>query len=110
MTVIYIVYQFIKKVGKNINILPGKTCKILAFYIISIISYKSLNINIIALKQVHDNMLKEAISRDILTISEVDDLLKMTRRKLVEQKHPYEINSRINGRVITTIREDGKLK
>jgi integrase len=57
-----------------------------------------------------DKMLKEAISRDILTISEVDDMLKMTRRKLVEQKHPYAINSSTNGRVITTVREDGKLK
>ena len=57
-----------------------------------------------------DKMLKEAISRDILTVSEVDDMLKMTRRKLVEQKHPYAINSRTNGRVITTVREDGKLK
>ena len=57
-----------------------------------------------------DKMLKEAISRDILTISEVDDMLKMTRKKLVEQKHPYAINSRTNGRVITTVREDGKLK
>ncbi len=55
-------------------------------------------------------MLKEAISRDILTVSEVDDMLKMTRKKLVEQKHPYAINSRSNGRVITTVREDGKLK
>ncbi len=55
-------------------------------------------------------MLKEAISRDILTVSEVDDMLKMTRKKLVEQKHPYAINNRSNGRVITTIREDGKLK
>ena len=55
-------------------------------------------------------MLKEAISRDILTVSEVDDMLKMTRRKLVEQKHPYAINSRTNGRVITTVSEDGKLK
>lgn len=55
-------------------------------------------------------MLKEAISRDILTVSEVDDMLKMTRRKLVEQKHPYAINSRTNGRVITTVRENGKLK
>ncbi len=57
-----------------------------------------------------DKILKEAISRDILTVSEVDDMLKMTRRKLVEQKHPYAINSRTNGRVITTVREDGKLK
>lgn len=57
-----------------------------------------------------DKMLKEAISRDILTISEVDDMLKMTRKKLVEQKHPYAINNRTNGRVITTLREDGKLK
>jgi|GEM_PF-429793 integrase len=57
-----------------------------------------------------DKMLKEAISRDILTVSEVDDMLKMTRKKLVEQKHPYAINSRTNGRVITTVREDGKLK
>ena len=57
-----------------------------------------------------DKILKEAISRDILTVSEVDDLLKMTRKKLVEQKHPYAINSRTNGRVITTVREDGKLK
>lgn len=57
-----------------------------------------------------DKMLKEAISRDILTISEVDDMLKMTRKKLVEQKHPYAINSRTNGRAITTVREDGKLK
>lgn len=57
-----------------------------------------------------DKMLKEAISRDILSVSEVDDMLKMTRKKLVEQKHPYAINSRTNGRVITTIREDGKLK
>jgi len=40
----------------------------------------------------------------------VDDMLKMTRRKLVEQKYPYAINSRTNGRVITTVREDGKLK
>lgn len=55
-------------------------------------------------------MLQEAISRDILTVSEVDDMLKMTRKKLVEQKHPYAINSRTNGRVITTVREDGKLK
>lgn len=55
-------------------------------------------------------MLKEAISRDILSVSEVDDMLKMTRKKLVEQKHPYAINSRTNGRVITTVREDGKLK
>lgn len=55
-------------------------------------------------------MLKEAISRDILTISEVDDMLKMTRKKLVEQKHSYAINSRTNGRVITTVREDSKLK
>lgn len=57
-----------------------------------------------------DEMLKEAISRDVLTISEVDDVLKMTHKKLVEQKHPYAINSRTNGRVITTVREDGKLK
>ncbi len=57
-----------------------------------------------------DKMLKEAISRDILTLPEVDDMLKMTRKKLVEQKHPYAINSRTNGRVITTVREDGKLK
>ena len=57
-----------------------------------------------------DKMLNEAISRDILTVSEVDDMLKMTRKKLVEQKHPYAINSRTNGRVITTVREDGKLK
>ena len=57
-----------------------------------------------------DKMLKEAISRDILTVSEVDDMLKMTRKKLVEQKHPYAINSRTNGRVITTVREDGILK
>lgn len=57
-----------------------------------------------------DIMLKEAINRDILTVSEVDDMLKMTRKKLVEQKHPYAINSRTNGRVITTVREDGKLK
>lgn len=57
-----------------------------------------------------DKMLKEAISRDILTVSEVGDMLKITRRKLVEQKHPYAINGRTNGRVITTVREDGKLK
>ena len=44
-----------------------------------------------------DKMLKEAISRDILTVSEVDEMLKMTRKKLVEQKHPYAINSRTNG-------------
>lgn len=55
-------------------------------------------------------MLKEAISHDILSISEVDDMLKMTRKKLVEQKHPYAINRRANGRVITTVREDSKLK
>ncbi len=47
---------------------------------------------------------------DILSVSEVDDMLKMTHRKLVEQKRPYAINSRANGRVITTVREDGKLK
>ncbi len=57
-----------------------------------------------------DKMLKEAISRDILTISEVDDTLKMTRKKLIEQKHSYAINSRTNGRVITTVRVDSKLK
>ncbi len=58
----------------------------------------------------NDKTLKEAINHGILTVSEVDDMLKMTRRKLVEQKHPYAINSRTNGRVITTVREDGKLK
>ncbi len=58
----------------------------------------------------NDKTLKEAISHGILTISEVDDMLKMTRKKLVEQKHPYVINSRSNGRVITTVREEGKLK
>jgi hypothetical protein len=55
-------------------------------------------------------MLKEAICRDIISVSEVDDMLKMTHKKLVEQKHPYAINSRTNGRVITTVRADGKLK
>lgn len=58
----------------------------------------------------NDKTLQEAINHGILTISEVDDMLKMTRRKLVEQKHPYVINTRLNGRVITTIREDGRLK
>lgn len=57
-----------------------------------------------------DKTFKEAINHDILTVSEVDDMLKMTRRKSVEQKHPYAINSRSNGRVITTIREEGNLK
>ncbi len=57
-----------------------------------------------------DKTLKEAIIHDILTVSEVDEMLKMTRRKLVEQTHPYVIDSRSNGRVITTVREEGKLK
>ena len=57
-----------------------------------------------------NKMLKEAVNHDILTVSEVDEMLKMTRRKLVEQKHPYAINSRSNGRVITTVREENKLK
>lgn len=58
----------------------------------------------------NDKTLKEAINHGILTISEVDDMLKMTRRKLVEQKHPYVINTRSNGRVITTVKEEGRLK
>lgn len=58
----------------------------------------------------NDKTLKEAINHGILTVSEVDDMLKMTRKKLVEQKHPYVINSRSNGRVITTVREEGKIK
>ena len=58
----------------------------------------------------NDKTLKEAINHGILTVSEVDDMLKMTRKKLVEQNHPYVINTRSNGRVITTVREDGKLK
>ncbi len=58
----------------------------------------------------NDKTLKEAINHGILTISEVDDMLKMTRRKLVEQKHPYVINIRTNGRVITTVKEGGSLK
>lgn len=58
----------------------------------------------------NDKTLKEAINHGILTVSEVDDMLKMTRKKLVEQKHPYVINTRSNGRVITTVKEEGKLK
>lgn len=58
----------------------------------------------------NDKTLKEAINHGILTVSEVDDMLKMTRRKLVEQKHPYVINIRSNGRVITTVKEEGSLK
>jgi integrase len=58
----------------------------------------------------NDKTLIEAINNGILTISEVDDMLKMTRRKLVEQKHPYVINTRSNGRVITTVKEEGRLK
>jgi len=57
-----------------------------------------------------DKILNEAINRDILTISEVDDMLKMTRKKLVEQKHPYAINNRKNGRIITTVRENSNSK
>ena len=54
--------------------------------------------------------LQEAINRGILSISEVDEMLMMTRKKLIEETHPYAINCRKNGRFITTIREDGKLK
>lgn len=54
--------------------------------------------------------LQSAINRGILTLSEVDDMLNMTRKKLVEETHPYAINCRKNGRFITTVREDGKLK
>lgn len=43
----------------------------------------------------------------------MDEILIMTREKLVKDKHPYAINSR-NGRngirFITKVREDGKLK
>lgn len=58
----------------------------------------------------YSRTLKEAVRHDILSVSEVDEMLKMTRRKLVEKTHPYAINSRSNGRVITTVREEGKLK
>lgn len=57
----------------------------------------------------YNKLLKEAVGHDILTPSEVDEMLYMTRKKLVEQKHPYAINSRTNGRVITTVKEEGKL-
>ena len=58
----------------------------------------------------YDETLKEAILHDILSITEVDDMLKMTRKKLVEKTHPYVINQRTNRRLITTVREEGKLK
>ena len=54
--------------------------------------------------------LQEAINRGILSLSEVDEMLMMTRKRLIEETHPYAINCRKNGRFITTIREDGKLK
>ena len=58
----------------------------------------------------YDETLKQAIQHDILSVTEVDDMLKMTRKKLVEKTHPYVINQRTNGRLITTVREEGKLK
>lgn len=33
----------------------------------------------------NDKTLKEAINHGILTVSEVDDIFKMTRRKLIEK-------------------------
>ena len=54
--------------------------------------------------------MQEAINRGILSLSEVDEMLMMTRKRLIEETHPYAINCRKNGRFITTIREDGKLK
>lgn len=54
--------------------------------------------------------MQEAINRGILSLSEVDEMLMMTRKSLIEETHPYAINCRKNGRFITTIREDGKLK